>query len=95
MPWQRVLARRSLEQWACSCHVSGPAGSSCSEPKACQEEPGASPARETLRCALIRGSRLQMAQRGPGLDSGTKHFMFFQWSASALSAALASGNVCL
>lgn len=42
VPWQGAVARRSLEQWAHSCHVSGPAGSSCSVPKACQEEPGAS-----------------------------------------------------
>lgn len=77
MPWQGGVARRSLEQRACSHHVSGPAGSSCSEPKACQEKPGASPAREMLHCALIPGSSLQMAQKGPGLDSGTKHSHVF------------------
>lgn len=94
VPWQGVFARRSLEQWGCSCHVSGPAGSSCSKPKACQEEAGASPARETLHCALIPGSRLQMAQRGPGLDSGTKHFRGFPVKCLG-SQASAGSQQCL
>lgn len=42
VPWQGVVARRSLEQWDCSSHVSRPAGSSCSKPKTFQEEPGVS-----------------------------------------------------
>lgn len=94
VPWQGVFARRSLEQWGCSCHVSGPAGSSCSKPKACQEEAGASPARETLHCTLIPGSRLQMAQRGPGLDSGTKHFRGFPVKCLG-SQASAGSQQCL
>lgn len=75
-----LVARRSLEQWARSCHVSGPAGSSCSVPKACQKEPGASPDRETLGCALIPWVRACSRLSGdPGMTLVQKvpGFFFF------------------
>lgn len=56
-------------------------GASWQQLQLAQSMPGGGrsfPSQRNAACALIPGLRLQRAQRGPRLDAGTKHSLFFQ-----------------